>query len=104
MPAALFGILLSALQSVLGFVLRSVIVKFVIFYAIYFVVREFVPVLTSYGFFSGGSKASALSSALSIIPSSVWYFLDLMNFSMGVSMVLSAYVTRFIIRRIPVIG
>jgi hypothetical protein len=32
MPAALFGILLSALQSVLGFVLRSVIVKFVIFY------------------------------------------------------------------------
>jgi hypothetical protein len=54
--------------------------------------------------FSGSSKASALTSALTSIPSSVWYFLDLMNFSMGVSMVLSAYVTRFIIRRIPVIG
>lgn len=104
MPAALFGILLSALQSVLGFVLRSVIVKFVLFYGIYFVVREFVPALTSYGFFSGSGKASALSSALNSVPSSVWYFLDLSNFSMGVSMVLSAYVTRFIIRRIPLIG
>ena len=104
MPAALFGILLSALQSVLGFVLRSVIIKFVLFYALYFVVREFVPVLINYGLFSVTGKATALTSALTSIPASVWYFLDLMNFSMGVSTVLAAYVTRFIIRRIPLIG
>jgi hypothetical protein len=104
MPAALFGIFLSALQSVLGFVLRSVVVKFVLFYALYFVVKEFIPVLTSYGLLPSASKASSLSSSLMSIPSSVWYFLDLMSFSTGVSAVLSAYVTRFIIRRIPLIG
>lgn len=104
MPAALFGILFSALQSVLGFLLRSVVVKFVLFYALYFVVREFIPVLTSYGLLPGAGKAASLSNSLLTIPSSVWYFLDLMSFSSGVSAVLSAYVTRFIIRRIPLIG
>jgi hypothetical protein len=104
MPAALFGILLSALQSILGFVLRSVTIKFVLFWFLYLVVREIVPILTSYGFFPGAAKAAALNSSLLGIPSGVWYFLDLMNFSMGVSAVLSAYVTRFIIRRIPFIG
>lgn len=104
MPAALFGILLSALQSVLGFVLRSVTIKFVFFWILWLAVREIVPVLTSYGFFPGASKASALTNSLLNIPSGVWYFLDLMNFSTGVTAILSAYVTRFIIRRIPVIG
>lgn len=104
MPAALFGILLSALQSVLGFVLRSTVVKFVTFFALYFVVTEFVTILINWGLFSVSGKSAALSNALFSIPSSIWYFLDLMNFSFGISSILSAYVTRFIIRRIPVIG
>ena len=104
MPAALFGILLSAFQSIVGFLLRSVVIKFVMFFAIYFVVKEFVPILTNWGLFSSSGKSTALSNALVSIPSSVWYFLDLMSFSSGISAVLSAYVTRFIIRRIPLIG
>lgn len=104
MPAALFGILLSALQSVLGFLLRSLVVKFVTFFALFFIVKEFITVATAWGLFPGASKASALSSALLSIPSSVWYFLDLFSMSTGVSTVIAAYVTRFIIRRIPLIG
>ncbi len=104
MPAALFGILLSALQSVLGFVLRSVTIKFVLFWIIWIVVREILPLMTQYGLLPGATKASALNTSLLGIPSSVWYFLDLMSFSTGISIVLSAYVTRFIIRRIPFIG
>lgn len=104
MPAALFGILLSALQSVLGFVLRSATIKFVLFWIIWIVVREIVPLMTQYGLLPGATKAAALNTSLLGIPSSVWYFLDLMNFSTGIGVILSAYVARFIVRRIPFLG
>lgn len=97
----MYGILLSALNVVLGFVLRSIVVKFAVFFALFFITTEFVQVLVSSGLLP---SASSLNGALGGIPSGVWYFLDLFNFSMGFSALLSAWVTRFIIRRIPVIG
>lgn len=104
MPAILFGILVSAFNSILGFLLRSVLIKFVTFFALFFIVKEFTGVLTALGIFPGSGQANNLSSSMSGIPASVWYFLDLFSFSTGVSTVISAYATRFIIRRIPVIG
>lgn len=104
MPVGLFGIFLSALNTILGFVFRSVVVKFVVFFALFFIVKELVNVLVSSNLYPGATQASALSSALSGIPGSVWYFLDLFSVSTGLSTVVSAYATRFIIRRIPVIG
>ena len=95
----MFGILLSALYSALGFVLRSVLVKFAAFFALFFVTTEFiqlvVPLLPG---------ASSLTSAFANQAPGVWFFLDLFKVGFGVSACLSAYVTRFIIRRIPVIG
>ncbi|HIB0844427.1 TPA: DUF2523 domain-containing protein, partial [Escherichia coli] len=38
----MFGILISALNTLLGFVFRSLIIKFVVFFALYFVVQGFV--------------------------------------------------------------
>ncbi|MDN2672862.1 DUF2523 family protein [Janthinobacterium sp. SUN026] len=100
----LFGIFLSALRTALGFVFRSLVIKFVVFFALFFVVKELVNVLVSSNLYPGATQVSALSSALSGIPESVWYFLDLFSISTGLSTVISAYATRFIIRRIPVIG
>lgn len=95
----MFGIFLSALYSALGFVLRSVLVKFAAFFALFFVTTEFiqlvVPLLPG---------ASSLTSAFANQAPGVWFFLDLFKVGFGVSACLSAYVTRFIIRRIPVIG
>lgn len=95
----MWGILLAAVNTALGFVFRTVALKFVVFGVLFFVVTEFiellVPLLPS---------ASALSGALGGIPSAVWYFLEMFNFAAGFQIVMSAYVTRFIIRRIPVIG
>jgi hypothetical protein len=104
MPVGLFGIFLSALNTILAFVLRSVVVKFVVFFALFFIVKELVNVLVGSGLYPGATQASNLSSALSGIPESVWYWLDLFSVSTGLSTVVSAYATRFIIRRIPVIG
>jgi hypothetical protein len=95
----MFGIVLSALNVILGFVFRSIIVKFVLFFGLFFVTTEFVSVLSGLL-----PDSAALSGALGGIPSGVWYFLDLFNVSAGIPMLLSAWVTRFIIRRIPVIG
>lgn len=97
----MFGILLSALNAAMGWVFRSVLVKFFTFFALWFIVTEFVQVLQSAGIFP---SAAILSNSLIGIPSAVWYFLDLFAFSSGLPIVLSAVATRFIIRRIPIIG
>jgi len=95
----MFGILLSALNAVLGFVLRSVMVKFVAFFALFFITTELMAVIAPLL-----PTGDSLSGVLSSVPSGVWYFLDLFNVSAGIPLVLTAYVTRFIIRRIPIIG
>lgn len=97
----MFGIVLSALNSVLGFVLRSVIVKFAVFFGLFFITTEFVQVLTASGLLP---SAQSLHGLFSGIPSGVWYFLDLFSFAVGFPALLSAWATRFIIRRIPIIG
>lgn len=97
----MFAILLSAFWTVIGFLLRSVLVKFVVFFALYFVVAGFVQVLVNSGVLP---SADSLSAGLSSIPTGVWYFLDLVQFSTGFKIVISAMVAKFIIRRIPFIG
>ncbi|GHD66082.1 DUF2523 family protein [Jeongeupia chitinilytica] len=99
MPASLFAIFSSVLNVALGFLVRSIIVKFVTFFALFFIVHEFVLVIAAQ-LPSGGT----VSSGLAALPSSVWYFLDLFGFSLGFPAVVSAFALRFIIRRIPVIG
>lgn len=95
----MFGIVLSALNVVLGFIFRSVVVKFGVFFGLFFITTEFIAILTSLL-----PDSSSLASALGGIPSGVWYFLDLFNVTAGIPLLLSAWATRFIIRRIPVIG
>ncbi|AKU20993.1 DUF2523 family protein [Massilia sp. NR 4-1] len=95
----MFGIMLSALFSALGFLLRSVIVKFFAFFALFFITTEFVELLVP--MLPG---ASSLTSAFAAQAPGVWYFIDLFRVDVGITACLSAFVTRFIIRRIPVIG
>lgn len=96
----MFAILLSAVNALLAYVIRSVIVKFVIFFAIYFVVAEFIPILA--GLIAVDS--SQLNNLFANIPEGVWYFWDLFALGFGFSALIAAWVTRFIIRRIPLVG
>lgn len=95
----MFGILLSALWTVLTWLVRSILVKFVLFFGLYFVTTEFIQELLNLL-----PSSSTLSSAFSGIPPGMWWMMDMMQFSVGVPMCLSAYLTRFIIRRVPIIG
>lgn len=95
----MFGILLSAGNALLGWLVRGVLVKFVVFIALYWVVAELVAVMA--GWLPSGS---GLTSAFGGISAATWYFLDLFAFSTGLPLVVSAMVTRFFIRRVPVVG
>jgi hypothetical protein len=95
----MYGILLSSLFSAMAWIFRSVLIKFFMYFALFFVASEFtaylVPKLPG---------AAALTQAFSGIPAGVWYVFDLFKLPIGIQLVLAAYVTRFAIRRIPVIG
>ena len=95
----MFGIVLSALNAALGFVFRGVIVKFAVMFAAWFVAVELIDALIPYI-----PGALSLSSSLSALPPTLWYFLDLMKLDVGIPLVLAALTTRFLIRRIPFVG
>ncbi|EAN2280690.1 DUF2523 domain-containing protein [Salmonella enterica subsp. enterica serovar Thompson] len=95
----MFGIMTSVLYGVLGFLLRSVIVKFTVFFALYFIVQEFVPLILDMV-----NRQLPLLALISSIPDSLKYFFNVFKVIDGINIILSAFVTRFIIRRIPIIG
>lgn len=95
----MYGILLSAGNALLGWLVRGVLVKFVVMVALYWIVAELVGVMASWL-----PSGAGLTSAFSGFGAATWYFLDLFAFSNGVPLVIAALVTRFLIRRIPVIG
>ncbi|RLM18317.1 DUF2523 domain-containing protein [Brenneria alni] len=95
----MFGILLSAVNTLLGFVFRSIIIKFVVFFALYFIVHGFVEVLVS-----RLPDTSNLPELFGNLSDGFWYFINLCELPRGISLIISAWGLRFIIRRIPVIG
>lgn len=105
----MYGILVSALNTALGFIFKQVVVKFVVLFAIYFVIAAFVNTLAT--FLGGNARccslsfdAGGLSQAMSNISEGMWFFMDLFSFSQGACMVVTAMTYRFLIRRIPFIG
>ncbi|WP_250501745.1 DUF2523 family protein [Caballeronia sp. AZ7_KS35] len=96
----MFGILVSAFNVLLSYVLRSVIIKFVLYFGMYFFVTETITYLQSQHILPSASSLQVFGS----IGSGTWYFLDLFAFSVGAPMIVTALVARFIIRRLPFIG
>lgn len=95
----MFGIIISAFNSAFAYLLRTVIIKFVVFSAIFLVVKELFSALTSIL-----PTSIDIQQLFDALPDSAWYFLNLFQITVGVTSVISAYFTRFIIRRIPFIG
>lgn len=94
----MWGILFSAVNFLLGFVFRTIVIKFLVFFALFFVISEFVPVLQNAGIIP---TVSSLNNAFSGLSQSFWYFADIAAVNYGAPLVISAYASRFILRRIP---
>ena len=92
--------MLAAIYAALGFLLRSVVIKFVFLFGLIYIVQEFTPVLIDLIDVSPLPVAELFAQ----LPDSVWFWLNLFQVPAGISMMVSAIIARFIIRRIPVIG
>jgi hypothetical protein len=98
----MFGIVVSALNAFLGtaigLFLRTVVIKFLIFTAMFLISAAFVPILQSSGLLPTAAK---IQSGLSAIPPSMGYLMSIFNIYWGIGVIVSAWTSRFIIRRLP---
>lgn len=90
------------LAPLVGFLLRELVVKFVVFAAVFGLVAVLIPVIV--GYLGPWLGTGALNTAFSGLSPSVWFFLDFLNLGFGLPVLISAGITRFIIRRLPVVG
>ena len=100
---ALFQVLISFLASSLSWIFSKSVIQFVLFGFLYFIFQNVLPY-----FFSGVSSllpsTSPLNSSLSGISPQLWFFFDYFRLDVGLPAIISAYSTRFFIRRLPIIG
>ena len=90
------------LYVVLGWFIREVVLKFVILAAIFAVLVIVVPMAANQlAPFIGTTSLSGLFNA---VPDSVYFFFYFFKLDVGLPLVISALVGRFLIRRLPVIG
>jgi len=97
----MFGIFVSALNAALGPLLSALFIKAVLFTAISSVVLFVITGLTSAGILP---DVNSVMSSLGGLPSFSIYILQLFRFDLAIKLCLAAMATRFIIRRIPLIG
>lgn len=90
------------LWPIVSWIFREVLVKFVIFAALFALLAVLMPLLV--GHLAGFVELAPINSAIANIPSGVVFFMRLLRFDIGLPLVVSAIVSRFLIRRIPVIG
>ena len=82
--------------------LREVVLKFVALTVIFILAKTFSDVAVQY--LQGMLETSGISGAFGNLPESVWYFVSVFKVDIGIQLTLSAYATRFLIRRLPLVG
>ncbi len=90
------------LWPIVTWIFREVLIKFVVLAAVFALLTMFVPMAINY--LAPWIGTSSLTNAFSGLSSGVWFFVDFFQLGYGVPLMISAYVTRFLIRRLPVIG
>lgn len=90
------------LWSMVSWMFRDVVVKFLVMGAVFLIVSELTPLVL--GYLGNFISPNGLTSAFSGVPTGVWFFLDFFALDVGLPLLISAYVARFLIRRIPFIG
>ena len=96
------GLILRLFSGFLGFVFKGIVAKFFVFFALFFITTEFIPVVIE--LFIPENLRVNFQTLFNNLPSDMWYFLELLKVPFGVTLFISAMLARFIMRRIPVIG
>ncbi len=94
--------MLNVLYLVGAWLVREVIIKASVIAGLYWLLVYLMPLVWSY--VSGFVGVSGLSSLFNAVPDGVYWFLYALKFDVGLPLIISAYVSRFLIRRLPVVG
>jgi len=90
------------LAPLIAWIFREVVIKFMVLSAVFAVVAVLVPVAIS--LIAPFINTAMLSNAFAGLPPGIWFFLDFFNLGFGLPLMIAAFVARFLIRRLPVIG
>ena len=94
--------ILTLLAPLISFLFRGIAVKFLILTALFILMEFLLPFLL--GLLSPAISTSSLSSAFSGLDGGVSYWLSFFAIDAGLPLIISAAITRFLIRRLPFIG
>lgn len=94
--------MLAILAPLVSWIFRVVVVKFVILTALFAVMAILIPKVIE--LIAPHIGVQSLSNAFGGMDSGVWWFLDFFALDYGIPLMISAAVTKFLIRRLPVIG
>lgn len=97
----MYGILISAFNFLLGWLVRGVVVKFVVLSAIFYVITWIAESVLSQ---LDISPLTGMQTVVDAIPDGILYFMGVFRFDFGLPLLLGAMLTKFIIRRLPFIG
>jgi hypothetical protein len=87
---------------IVSWIVREVVVKFLIIAAIYAALVLLVPMVV--GFITPYISTAGLNSAFGAVPDGVYFFFYYMRLDVGLPLLISASIASFLIRRLPVVG
>ena len=92
----------AVLWALLTWIFRAIVIQFLVMGVCLVLVTQLMPAVINYvAPFVGLSGLNGVFSGLS---PAVWFIMDFFAFSYGLPLVISAFIARFLIRRIPFIG
>lgn len=90
------------LAPVVGWIFRTIIIKFVVVSSIFAALTLLIPKAIEY--IAPHVGLTGLNNAFAGLDGGVWFFVDFFALDYGLPLMISAIVARFLIRRLPVIG
>lgn len=88
-------------SSLIGWIFRASTVKFIVFTALTLVLGPLMALLMQLVDSSGLANINGLVQA---IPEGIRFYMAIFKFDVGLPMLVAAYLTRFFIRRLPIVG
>ncbi len=98
----MYGILLSALYTLLRWLVSASAGR-IILTGVFVLVLSVITSLLSW-YLTGMPTGSAILSLFNALPNGIKFFLDYVNLSYGLPLILNALISRFVIGLIPVVG